>query len=427
MAVTTTYKRQEDTAKNTQQVQSTQPYQGMQGVSQNTSNNLGNYQAGYQQSDKVTQAQNTLQQVQSQKPQGYSSKYTPMMDSIMEQIQNPKDFKYEFNGDNVFNAYKDLYTQNAKQASMDAMGQAAGLTGGYGNSYGQAVATQQYQQNLLPLYEKGMQLRDAAYQKYRDDQNALKDRYGMLAGQEESDYGRYRDTVGDYQREEELAYNRAAQAEENDYNRYMQELEYWTGLAQVENADYRSEAERQEAIRQYEQDFAERQRQYDTTMAENQRLYNTDDEFRRYQLQVAQEQFNAEQQEKIRQFNEQLAYDRERSNKSDEQWEKEMLERTRQFNEQLAEDRRQFDLDMEYRQDEFKYRWGLNAPAVVEEAPAASSYTPSPSPNPNPGEEKPKATVSWLTTTGNKIAAAAAAQKAQEDGKKLTERKKSTT
>ena len=49
-------------------------------------------------------------------------------------------FKYEFNGDNVFKAYADEYTQRGKQAALDVQGQAAALTGGYGSSWATSAA-----------------------------------------------------------------------------------------------------------------------------------------------------------------------------------------------------------------------------------------------------------------------------------------------
>ena len=56
MAISTTYtKRQEELAKNQPAVGSNKAYNGMQGVSENTANNLGNYQQGYQQSQQVQQ------------------------------------------------------------------------------------------------------------------------------------------------------------------------------------------------------------------------------------------------------------------------------------------------------------------------------------------------------------------------------------
>ena len=80
MALTYT-KRQEQTAQQQTPVTSKQQYNGMQGVSQNTANNLGNYQSGYKPSETAQQAQQRLQQVEAQKPQSYSSKYAPQLDS----------------------------------------------------------------------------------------------------------------------------------------------------------------------------------------------------------------------------------------------------------------------------------------------------------------------------------------------------------
>ena len=255
MAVVTNLKKQEETAKQTQPVQSSTPYTGLEGVSQNTANNLGNYQQGYKQSDAVTAAQNTLQQIQAQKPQGYTSKYQGALDNILQQIQNPGEFKYEFNGDNLFKAYADLYTQKGKQASLDAQGQAAALTGGFGNSYGQNVGTQAYQQYLLSLYDKGLDLRDRAYQAYQDKLAGDKDTYNILMNADQSDYGRYRDTVGDWQTEAQMAENRYNNERQFDYGQYSDALDYYTNLARVENADYRSEQDRQEAIRQFEMNY----------------------------------------------------------------------------------------------------------------------------------------------------------------------------
>ena len=239
------------------------PYNGMVGVSGNTAQQLGRAQQTYQPGQKTTTAQQTWQQIQNQKPGAYTSKYQDQMENIMAQIQNPKDFKYEFNGDNLFKSYADLYNQYAKQGMQDAMGQAAALTGGYGNSYAAMVGQQQYQQNMLPLYEKGLELHDRAYQQYQDNLNNLRNNYGLMADADTTAYGRYRDTVGDWQNEEQQAYNRYQDAENMEYQQYLNDLNYWTGLAQVENQAYQTEQQRQEAIRQYNQDFAESKRRYD--------------------------------------------------------------------------------------------------------------------------------------------------------------------
>ena len=151
---------------------------------------------------KVTQPQ--VVYTAGKQPQNYTSRYQPVLDSIMEQIQNPEAFKYEFNGDELFKNYADLYTQYGKQAMLDTMGQATGLTGGYGNSYAQNVGQQAYQQYLLPLYDKGMDLRNTAYQSYRDELGDLQNYYNMLQAAENADYGRYQDAMNAWQTQQNL-------------------------------------------------------------------------------------------------------------------------------------------------------------------------------------------------------------------------------
>ena len=263
----------------TQQKYPTQGYQGLQGVNDNTAKQVSNYQQGYQAGQQVQNAQQQMQNIQAQKPQGYTSKYGAQLESILQQVQNPEKFKYSFDGDELFKSYADRYTQLGKQASQDAMGQAAALTGGYGNSYAQQAGNQQYQQYLLGLYDKGMDLYDRAYQRYRDDQAALQDQYSMLANADQTDYGRYRDTVGDWQNELGYWTDMYNTESDRDYSRYGDQRDYWTQLAQVENADYRSEQERQEAIRQFNLNYAEQQRQYDQNFAESKRQWDAQFEY----------------------------------------------------------------------------------------------------------------------------------------------------
>jgi len=250
MAITYT-KRQEELANQQQPVTSNKSYNGMKGVSENTANNLGNYQQGYKPSEQTQKAQNYAEQVQAQKPQTYSSKYQPQLDSILQQIQDPDKFKYEFNGDEMFKYYADLYAQNGKQAAMDVMGQAAGLTGGYGNSYGQQVAQQQYQEYMRPLYDKGLELQNAAYQRYRDQLGDLQNAYNYTQNAENNAYNMYRDQLGDWQTERDWATGRADTERNFDYNEYNNGLDYWNALAQNEA------------------NLAETQRQYDTNLAAN--------------------------------------------------------------------------------------------------------------------------------------------------------------
>ena len=98
----------------------------------------------YVQSDAVTQAQQTLAQQQANKPGQYQSQFQTGMNDLMGQIQNRPKFQYDVNADALYQQVAQNYMQQGQQAMMDTMGQAAALTGGYGNSYAQTAGQQQH-------------------------------------------------------------------------------------------------------------------------------------------------------------------------------------------------------------------------------------------------------------------------------------------
>ena len=209
-------------------------------------------QTAYTPSDAVVRAQQQLEQIQAAKPQGYNSKYGAALDNILGQIQNPEKFKYDFNGDEMFKQYADLYTQKGRQASMDAMGQAAALTGGYGNSYAQQVGNQAYDQYLMDLYAKGDQLRQEAYQRYQDEKADRYNQLNALGQADDRDYGRYRDTVGDWQNERGY-YTDLYNNERNfDYGTYQDQRDYGEKVRQFnESLDWDKMSQQQKYAAEY--------------------------------------------------------------------------------------------------------------------------------------------------------------------------------
>ena len=277
-------KRQQEQAPAEQPQQET----GLRGVSTNTQQQLNNYNQGYKPSEAVQTAQQNMQTVQQQKPQSFTSKYGAQLDNILAQIQGTQPFKYEFNSDGLFKSYADLFTQQAKQASQNAMGQAAALTGGYGNSYAQAAGNQAYQQAILPLYDRGMELAQMARANYDKDRGDLYNQLGALQGMDESEYGRYRDTVSDWRQDEQNAMDMYRDERDFGYQDYANMLDYWNNQARAENADYRADQDedyRRENMIQNQQQFetttkmeydqlAEKVREFDASMSEDQRQYN---------------------------------------------------------------------------------------------------------------------------------------------------------
>ena len=283
---------------------------GLQGVSENTRNQQARYEGGYTPSQQTTTAQQNLAAVQQNRPQTYNSKYGAALDGILAKIQGGQDFNYSFDGDEMFKYYADLYTQNAKQGAANAMGQAVGLTGGYGNSWASAQANQAYQQALLPLYERGLDLRDRAYQMHQDKENKLMTQAGLLMDMDSADYGRYRDTMQDYYADVDRAQAAADNERAFDYNQYVNMLDYWNGKAAAENADFRAdqdEAYRQqtfdESVRQANLDEAYRQQTFQQSVEE----FNRTNALDWAQLEEKQREYDASLSEDQRQYNQKIA------------------------------------------------------------------------------------------------------------------------
>ena len=111
--------------------------------------------------------------------------YVDQLNSLYDQIMNRKPFQYDLNGDLLYRQMADRYTQLGQQAMRDTMGQAAALTGGYGNSYAAQVGNQAYQQYLTALNDNIPQLWDRAYQVYQDQGDQLMQQYQLAAAHPE--------------------------------------------------------------------------------------------------------------------------------------------------------------------------------------------------------------------------------------------------
>ena len=193
--------------------------------------NASNYEAGkpvYQQSQAVMDAANQLALQNSLKPGEYQSAYGDQIQGLIDSMLNRPDFQYDFATDPLYQQYAEKYQQLGKMAMKDTLGEAAALTGGYGNSYAQTAGQQTYQTYLQGLYDMVPQMRDQAYQAYRDKGDTLRQNLGMLQTQDASEYGRYRDGVGDWRDQRDYDYNLYNDMSDDEYNRYLNDAASWT-------------------------------------------------------------------------------------------------------------------------------------------------------------------------------------------------------
>lgn len=239
----------------------------------------------YVQSDAVTQAQQALQQQQANKPGAYQSQFQTGLNDLSSQIQNRDKFQYDVNADALYQQVAQNYLQQGQQAMMDTMGQAAAMTGGYGNSYAQTAGQQMYNQHILGLTEMVPQFQQMALQQYQMEGDRLMDQYQMLLQQEEMAYGRYQDDLNRYyadldrmqaayDNERDYDYSRFTDERDFDYGKYQDDLNYQYQLErdQTEDARYQEQWQyQQERDRiqdeQWQKEFDESVRQYNENMA----------------------------------------------------------------------------------------------------------------------------------------------------------------
>ena len=208
-------------------------------------------------SDHLSQynsAMDRLTQVKQNLPT-YDKSYDGALQELFDEINNYEKFRYNSREDSLYQAYKQSYTDAGRLAMQDTMGQAAGLTGGYGSSYGQSVGQQQYNAYLQKLNDELPETYGMAYQQYRDNKNALQQRYDMTGQLAEDEYQKYQDRLSAYYREmdywqdtADTAYSRYQSAEQQAYDRqqdaYQKQQNAYDRLADmIMNMGYAADAD----------------------------------------------------------------------------------------------------------------------------------------------------------------------------------------
>jgi peptidoglycan hydrolase-like protein with peptidoglycan-binding domain len=172
-------------------------------------------------SDNVNKAQAALNAVLAAQPGAYQSKWQSQLDDIIGRILNREAFSYDFNEDALYKQYAEQYMRGGKLAMQDTMGQAAAMTGGYGNSYASTAGNQAYQEYLSQLNAVIPELYGMALDRYQMEGQEMYNQYGLLSDQEAQDYGRYQDSYNKWLAERDYATGVYNTEEDRDYSRYM--------------------------------------------------------------------------------------------------------------------------------------------------------------------------------------------------------------
>ncbi len=212
----------------------------------------------------------------------YDISFDAELDRIYEKIMNREKFSYDFNEDALYDQYKDSYTRAGHLAMENTVGQAASLTGGYANSWGQTAGQQAFNQYMQDLNDIIPTLEERAYARYAAEGDALYDQYALAADKRDTQYARYQDDLSNwwqgvslyndrsdaayskemaerewqYQQERDAVADRQWQ-ETFDYNKYIDERDRNYQQARDFIEDSRYQAENSGGIDIYDYDYTE--------------------------------------------------------------------------------------------------------------------------------------------------------------------------
>lgn len=128
----------------------------------------------------------------------YQDSYSRQLKDLYDKIMGREKFQYDAANDPLYQQYRQMYVQQGRQAMADTMGQAAGLTGGYGSTYSQAAGQQQYDAYLQKLNEVVPELYAQARQAYNDEGDRMLQQYQLTGDLRDDEYSRYQDRLSNW-------------------------------------------------------------------------------------------------------------------------------------------------------------------------------------------------------------------------------------
>lgn len=219
----------------------------------------------YEPSDRLKGYQDRLNEIENSKPGSFQSKYSDTINNLLQSILNEKEFSYtgkDMMSDDLYKALSDQYEHNARKAMQDTMGNAMAATGGYGSSYAAGVGQQAYDEQMSAMNDIAMDLADRAYQKYLNDRSNRYQQLGTVTDLDNTDYGRYRDDIADWQLDRNYYAGRYDTTYGQDYSAFRDAVsdkqnirDYYASLYGTEYGNDLSKYAADTAKEQWEQEY----------------------------------------------------------------------------------------------------------------------------------------------------------------------------
>lgn len=136
----------------------------------------------------------------------YSNRYDQQINDLLQQYVNRGKFSYDYKNDPLYANYRKQYQREGQRATQDALAEAAAASGGIPSSYAASAAAQAQNYYAAQIADKIPELEQLAYQKYLDDASLQQSKISALQGQEQLDYAKYIDALGQYNTDRNFDY-----------------------------------------------------------------------------------------------------------------------------------------------------------------------------------------------------------------------------
>lgn len=172
----------------------------------------------------------------------YENAFAQQQKDLLDRILNREDFSWSKETDPQWSSYKKSYLREGDRATVNALARASAASGGRPSSYAVNAATQAGDYYATKLNDVIPTLYQQAYERYLDEYNMKLKDLNAVNQQEQLDYAKYLDRLGQFNTDRGFAYQNYA----DDYDRLRSQLADVQGQDQIDYARYLDEASRQQ-------------------------------------------------------------------------------------------------------------------------------------------------------------------------------------
>lgn len=172
----------------------------------------------------------------------YENTFAQQQKDLLDRILNREDFSWSKETDPQWSSYKKSYLREGDRATANALAKASAASGGRPSSYAVNAATQAGDYYATKLNDVIPTLYQQAYERYLDEYNMKLKDLNAINQQEQLDYAKYLDRLGQFNTDRGFAYQNYA----DDYDRLRSQLADVQGQDQIDYARYLDEVSRQQ-------------------------------------------------------------------------------------------------------------------------------------------------------------------------------------